>query len=145
MPDFTISVALPPKGDLAFDRSARQKMPVLAVNAVHDLPPKDEITDPVHGFIRVTGAPAAVTARRLAERITQAWIEYPLIGVERFAQVRSKRLWRGVLDALTLKQKAELLRDRKTTMTWDQFRDAFKREDTGETVRQELVARALER
>lgn len=143
MADLTICVMLPPRGDTTFDRTAHAKEPVLSVCSVYDLPPKAQITDPVHGFIRVTGCPEQVTARRLAERLCRPWEEEVFAGQERVVNYRAKRLWYGVVSNLTLRQRADLLRDRQTTMTWDEFRDAFVRQDTGETVRQELIARAL--
>jgi hypothetical protein len=52
-------------------------------------------------------------------------------------------MWVGIVASLSLRQKAELLQDRQTSMTWTAFRDAFIRQDTLETLRQELIARAL--
>lgn len=64
-------------------------------------------------------------------------------GIEPVTTYRGKRMWRGLVASLTLRQRADLLRDRQTSMTWSEFRDAFVRQDTGETIRQELIARAL--
>jgi hypothetical protein len=64
-------------------------------------------------------------------------------GVEPVTTYRGKRMWVGIVASLSLRQKAELLQDRQTSMTWTAFRDAFIRQDTLETLRQELIARAL--
>lgn len=135
MPDVTICVMLPPRGDTTFDRSAHAKMPVLSPVCVYPLQTINEVTAPRTGYIHVTGCPVQVTPERLAQRICQVW--------EEGETYRAKRLWVGLVSALTLRQKADLLRDRQTTMTWAEFRDAFVRQNTGETIRQELIARAL--
>lgn len=135
MADITLCVMLPPRGDTTFDRSAHSKMPALSPVCVYPLQKIDEVTAPRTGYIHVTGCPVQVTPDRLTQRICQAWEEGEIY--------LAKRLWVGLASALTLRQKADLLRDRQTTLTWAEFRDAFVRQDTGETIRQEITARAL--
>lgn len=134
---------LPPRGDTTFDRSAHTKMPVLSPVCVYPLQKIDEVTAPRTGYVHVTGCPDQVTPAKLAERLCQAWEAEVFVSLDRVVNYRAKRLWTGVVANLTLRQRADLLRDRQTTMTWAEFRDAFVRQDTGETIRQELTARAI--
>lgn len=58
-------------------------------------------------------------------------------------EYRGKRLWKGDVNGIPARGRQELLRTRQLTITWDEFIDAFMRQDTNESVRQELTARGL--
>lgn len=118
--DLTIAVMLPPKGDATYSRSAHSKMPVLAPVAVYERAPVAKITNPVLGYLRVTGCPVR-SAKELAEKITVPDERETVVGQEIARTVEAKRLYEADTALLPSKITSTLLSERQATITWTEF------------------------
>lgn len=118
--DLTVAVMLPPREAQDVTRSAHTKMPVLAPVAVYERAPRETITNPVLGYIRVTGCPLR-SAQDLAVIICEPDERQLLIGQEPLVQRVAKRAWEADVTALPEKVRDTLLRERQALMSWDEF------------------------
>lgn len=126
--DLTISVMLPPRGDSTYTRSANTKFSVLSPIAVYEREPTKVITNPVLGYLRVTGCPVK-SAAELAERICSS------------EEQDFKRVWQADTSLLPERVRDALLRDRRATLTWEEFSAMYEHRTIKVRLSSEIIAR----
>lgn len=122
---------LPPKGDTTYDRSAHNKMPVLAPVCVYSRQDIAEVTAPRTGYIHVSGCPVK-DHRELAEKLCAVDEREVLGGQKRMTQTLAKRAYEADVSQLPAKVQAVLLSERQCSLTWAEFAQMYGHRETAE-------------